>query len=164
MEFSSFLADILATIVGGISLTCLFFVTKEKIFPIPDITGRWYIEVTTINSAYRPYDNMVLRYVIMIWREGNILKGSAEKIYENSLNGEQEYVGIHRTRALLEGYFEKNYLSRDKVCLHAVEKGHGRESTNFYELIVNSKLEMTGKFQSMVADQDGTVRCQKEPF
>lgn len=164
MDFNSFWADILATIVGGISLTCLFFLAKEKFFPIPDVTGRWYIEMTTVNSAYRPYDKMVLRYVIMIWREGNVLKGSAEKIYEKSLNGEREYVGKHRTRAMLEGYIEKNYLSKDKVCLHAVEDGHGRESTNFYELSVNSKLEITGKFQSMVADQDGTVKCQKKPF
>ena len=164
MDFNSFWADVFATIIGGVSLTCLFFVAKEKLFPIPDITGRWYVEMTTMNSAYRPYDGMVLRYVMIIWREGNALKGSAEKVYENSSSGILEYVGKHRTRALLEGYIEKNYLSKDKVCLHAVENGHDREFTNFYELLVNSKLEMIGNFQSTVADQDGSVRFQQEPF
>lgn len=164
MDFNSFWADILATIVGGITLTFLFFVAKEKVFPIPDVTGRWYIEMVTVNSAYRPYNDMILRYVIMIWREGNALKGSAEKIYEKSSTGEREYVGVDRTRAVIEGYIEKNYLSKDRVCLHAIEDGHSRQSTNFYELSVDSKLEMTGAFQSMVANQAGTVKCQKAPF
>ena len=164
MNFDSFWADIVATLVGGVALTFLFFFAREKLFPVPKITGRWYLEMITVNTAYNPYKNMVLRYVLMIWREGNIIKGSAEKKYENSSTGEREFVGDNRTRSVIEGYIEKNYLGKDRVYLHSVENGHGRESTNFYELIVKSDLEMIGVFNSMVANQDGTVVCKRVPF
>ncbi|WP_144821609.1 hypothetical protein [Marinobacter piscensis] len=164
MNFDSFWADIIATLIGGIGLTFLFFFAREKLFPLPDVTGRWYLEMATVNTAYNPYEGMILRYVIMIWREGNILKGSAEKIYENSSTGEREYVGENRTRAVIEGYNEKNYLGKDRVYLHSIENGHGRESTSFYELLIKSDKEMIGAFNSMVANQDGTAKCQREAF
>jgi hypothetical protein len=164
MNFDSFFADIIATLVGGISLTFLFFVAREKLFPVPEVTGRWYMEMVTVNTAYKPYDDMILRYVIMIWREGNTLKGSAEKIYENSSTGKRDFVGQNRTRAIVEGYIEKNYLGKDRIYLHSIEDGHGRESTNFYDLLVTAESEMIGAFNSMVANQDGTVKCQREPF
>lgn len=164
MNFDNFLADIIATLVGGIGLTLLFFVAREKVFPLPEITGRWYLELVTVNTAYNPYKGMTLRYVIMLWREGSVLKGTAEKIYEISSTGEREYVGENRTRAKIEGYIEKNYLGKDRVYLHAVENGHGRESTNFYDLLFKSEAEMIGAFNSMVSNQDGMARCQREPF
>jgi hypothetical protein len=164
MNFDSFWANIIATIVGGISLTFLFFYAREKLFPIPDIIGKWHLEMVTVNTDYNPYSDMVLRYVIMIWREGNNIKGSAEKIYEHSSTGEREFVGKNRTRAILEGYIEKNYLGKDRVFLHSVENGHGRESTNFYDLIITSDSNMIGAFNSMVANQDGKVTCKREPF
>ena len=164
MNFDSFLADIIATLVGGVVLTLLFFLAREKLFPIPNITGKWYLEIKTLNTSYNPYKDMVLRYVIMIWSEGNKIKGSAEKIYENSSTGEREFTGKDRTRAIIEGYIEKKYLSKDKIYLHTVENGHGRESTNFYDLLCKSDLEMIGTFNSMVANQDGTATCKREPF
>ncbi|WP_337842025.1 hypothetical protein [Rheinheimera sp.] len=164
MDFGSFWADIIATLVGGVGLTFLFFFAREKLFPIPEVTGRWYLEMVTVNTAYNPYKDMILRYVIIIWKEGNIIKGSAEKIYEISSTGEREYNGNDRTRAEIEGYIQKNYLGKDRVYLHSVENGHGRQSTNFYDLLVKSESEMIGAFNSMVANQDGTVKCQREPF
>lgn len=164
MSFDSFWVDVIATLIGGICLTLLFFVAREKLFPVPEITGRWYIEMVTVNTAYNPFKGMVLRYVVMIWREGNVLKGSAEKIYEDSSTGERDFVGKNRTRATIEGYIEKKYLGKDKIYLHSIENGHGRESTNFYDLLVKSESEMIGAFNSMVANQDGTVMCQREPF
>lgn len=164
MDFGSFWADIIATLAGGIGLTFLFFLAREKLFPVPSITGRWYLEMVTVNTAYNPYKDMVLRYVVIIWKEGNSLKGTAEKIYENSSTGERDFDGKNRTRSVIEGYIEKNYLGKDRVYLHSVENGHGRESTNFYDLLVQSESKMIGAFNSMVANQDGKVVLQREPF
>jgi len=50
------------------------------------------------------------------------------------------------------------------LLLHMVEDGHGRESTSFYELLVDSGKGMSGEFTSMVADQTGTTTWQREPF
>jgi hypothetical protein len=168
MNFDSFLANIIAniiaTLIGGVALTFLFFLAREKLFPIPNVTGKWYLETTTRNTVYIPYNGMVLGYVIMIWSEGNKIKGTAEKIYENSSTGEQTFTGKNRTRATIEGYIEKKYLSEDKIYLHTVENGHERESTNFYNLLCKSDLEMRGTFNSMVADQDGTAVCRRKEF
>jgi len=164
MNFESFIPDILVTLLGGILLTLLFFWAREKLFPLPDITGRWHMEMTTINTSYNTFRNMVLRYVVIIWRDGNQIQGSVEKIYENSSTGEHDYVGKTRTRGVVEGCIEKKYLGKDKLLLHVVENGHGRESTNFYDLIVNSSESMKGVFNSMVANQDGIVLFQREPF
>lgn len=164
MTFDSFLSDVLATVVGGVALALLFFWTKEKLLPLPTITGRWYFQITTKKTTYKPYDGMILRYVALLWREGHRIEGTVEKIYENSSTGEREFVGKNRTRGIVAGYIEKNYLGPDKVYLHVVEDGHGRESTNFYELTSLHDGAMDGSFMSMVADQSGLVRWQRSPF
>lgn len=164
MSFASFLSDIVATIIGGIALAVLFFFAKEKWFPLPKLTGRWYLEQTTENSVYTPYTGMILRYVVMLWREGGRVDGTAEKIYEKSSSGERQFVGTNRTRAIVSGYVEKKYFGKDKIYLHVVENGHGRESSNFYDLTLIDADVMLGTFSSMVADQDGYSRWQRIPF
>jgi len=164
LNFDSFWADVAATLVGGAFLALLFFWFREKIVPLPKVTGRWYFEIHTDQTAYNPYRNMVLRYVAMLWREGHRVEGTVEKIYENSSTGEREFVGQNRTRGKVEGYIEKNYFGKDRLCLHVVEDGHGRESTNFYELVADSSDIMRGNFSSMVANQTGTVTWQRNEF
>jgi hypothetical protein len=159
-----FTLNILSTVIGGILLALLFFWLREKVFPIPDISGRWYLQMKTVNTSYNPYNNMTLRYVVMLWREGNSVQGTVEKIYENSSTGERDYIGENRTRGVANGYLEKNYLINDRLFLHVIENGHGRESTNFYDSIVFSSSKMNGVFNSMVANQDGETIWQREPF
>lgn len=160
----NFLYSFFATVLGGSALALLFFWLKEKIFPLPAVTGRWYFEIRTVNTTYIPYKGMALRYVGMLWREGKCIKGTVEKIYENSSTGERNYVGANRTRGVVDGFVEKNYFSKDRVVLHVVEDGHGRESTNFYNLTVISKDNMIGDFSSMVANQDGDAVWQRDAF
>lgn len=160
----NFLYSLFATVIGGGILAFLFFWVREKVFPLPQVTGRWFFEMHTVNSAYNPYKGMILRYIAILWREGNRIEGTVEKIYENSSTGEREYEGKNRTRGVVQGYVQKNYFSKDRVVLHVVEDGHGRESTNFYDLIVISDDEMAGSFSSMVANQDGEVKWQRNEF
>lgn len=164
MSFDSFWADLIATIVGGVILAVLFFLAKEKLFPLPKLTGRWYLEQTTQSTAYASYAGMVLRYVVMLWREGNRVEGTAEKIYENSSTGERTFTGENRTRATVTGYVEKKYFGKDRIYLHVIEDGHGRESTTFYEITADCAETFHGNFSSMVADQNGTVKWQSKPF
>ncbi len=160
----NFLYSFLATVAGGGFLALLYFWLREKFFPLPRVTGRWYFEIRTVNTTHNPYKGMVLRYIAMLWIEGNCIKGTVEKIYENSSTGERSYVGTNRTRGIVDGFVKKNYFSKDRVVLHIVEDGHGRESTNFYDLIVVSNDKMTGNFSSMVANQDGDAMWQRGAF
>lgn len=164
MNFEAFILNIVATVVGGVILALLFFWARERIFPIPDVTGRWYLEMRTINTSYDPYKSMILRYVAMLWREGNRVHGTVEKIYENSSNGERKFDGKNRTRGVLEGYLEKNYLTKDHLFIHVIEDGHGRESTSVYDMIIRSDRKMDGAFNSMVANQDGETIWQRDAF
>ncbi len=148
MNFDSFMSSTIATVVGGLILALLFFWAREKLFPLPGVGGRWYFEIRTINTAYNPYSGMVLRYVAMLWQEGNRIQGTVEKVYENSSTGEKEYVGTDRTRGVAKGYLEKNHFAKDRLFLHIVEDGHGREFTNYYDIIILSDKEMIGAFNS----------------
>jgi len=164
VDLSSFISDLLATVIGGLVLALLFFLAKERIFPLPNVTGRWYFQLQTEHTIYNPYAGMVLEYVAMLWLEGNIVRGTVEKTEENSSTGKRSFVGKNRTRGIVRGYLQKNYLKYDRLYLHVVEEGHGRESTNLYDIIVGPHGIMTGSFQSMVADQTGAVTWQRSPF
>jgi hypothetical protein len=164
MSFTSFLSDFIATVLGGAIFTFLYFMAKEKWFPLPKITGRWYWQQTTETTAYAPYDGMVLGYIAILWCEGNRVQGTVEKIYEKSSTGERAFVGKNRTRGTVSGYIEKRYLGKDKIYLHFVEDGHGRESTYFYSLTDGTEETMIGTFNSMVADQAGTTKWQRTSF
>lgn len=158
----NFLYSLLATVIGGGILALLLFWLKENIFPLPNVAGRWYFQMHTVNSGYNPYKGMTLGYIAILWRAGNRIEGTVEKIYENSSTGERDYEEKNRTRGVINGFVEKKYFSKDCVSLHLVEDGHGRESTHFYELVVRSNKEMVGSFTSMVANQDGKVRWQRD--
>ena len=154
--------NITSTVAGGAILAFLFFLVREKLCPIPPIAGRWYVEMHTKNTSYKPYEGMILKYEAMLWREGNVIQGTVEKTHENSSAGELEFIGKNRTRGRVDGYIEKNYLSKDRLSLHIVEDGHGRTSTHFHALVCNSKKCMTGTFVSMVAAQDGEAVWQRD--
>jgi len=164
MSFASFWSDFLATVLGGIALTLIFFLAKEKWFQLPRLTGRWFMEQTTQVTAYVPYQGMILRYVVMLSLEGSRVEGTAEKIYENSSTGERTYTGKDRTRSIVSGYVEKRYFGKDRIYLHCVELGHGRESTNFFELTPAAGDELVGTFMSMVAEQEGVARWRRQPY
>jgi hypothetical protein len=164
MNFDSFLSDTVATVLGGTVLTFLFFIAKEKLFPLPDLAGRWYFETSVLETAYKPFEGMVLRYVAMVWQDGPIVQGTVEKIHEKSSTGEREYEGKNRTRGVLSGHIQKLYFSKDRIRIHLVEDGFGRESTIIFDLSSDNDSAMAGSFQSMVADQRGRVEWQRAPF
>jgi len=165
MEFTTFVPDILAAVLAASLFAFLFFLVREKCFGIPDVTGKWYFEIRTDSSLYNPYIGMVLRFVAIIWRDGNRLSGTTEKIYENSRNGERSFIGKYRTRGTIDGYYEQRYFSKmDRVTFHLIEQGHGRQSTYYFDLEMSKTEDPTGEFSSMIADQIGTCRWQRKPF
>lgn len=164
MFLSTVLANFAATVTGGALLAFIFFFLKEKWFPFPDISGMWFFEMITKETGYEGYEDMKLRYVAIIWREGARIYGTVEKIYEDSSTGRRSYVGQHRSRGTVSGHIQKNYFSTDQLFIHVVETGELRESTNFHSLIYSSRNAMTGTFASMVANQKGEVQWQRDSF
>ena len=164
-QFTGFLGNLASTILGGLALAFLFFLGREKWFPLPTVTGQWHVEMRTRRSSYKRYNNMKLRYVAMLWREGNRVRGTAEKVHEDSSTGKRDYIGKDRTRSVIDGHIDKRIFSRDRVTLHIVEDGHGRESTHFHDLTVQrNQQQMKGTFSAMAADSVGEAIWQRESF
>lgn len=161
-DLASFALSVASTVAGGGILAFLFFLLREKFFSLPSMAGSWSVEMRTDRTAYGQYENMVLRYVAMLWRDGSAIRGTVEKIYENSSTGERDYIGKNRTRGKIEGSIDKRYFSKDRICIHIVEEGKQRESTHLHELEMEKTGCMAGTFCSMVADSQGEVIWRKE--
>ena len=155
---------IVGTVVGGLILALILFWMREKLYPPPPVTGRWYFKMCTTVTDYKPYEEMILKYLAIVWREGNNIKGTTEKIHEKSSDGERKYVGKHRIRGSIEGCIEKRYFGKDLVFFHIVEDGELRQSTHFHQLTSISEDEMEGKFISTVANQEGKTVWKKNDF
>ena len=161
----NFFWNVVSAIVSGVLLTLLFFLSREHLFPMPDVSGTWHIETCTIKTTSNPHKGMTLRYTAILLREGSQVKGTAEKVYEHSSTGEREYNDSDRTRAVIEGHIEKQYLwGDDKVSLHMVEEGINRESTHFYSLTLKKDGGMRGYFLWTAANAEGDAVWQRIPF
>ncbi len=163
MTSYDFFSNVGANVLGGIILAFLFFLAKERLCPLKNINGMWHFEMHTEHAGYNNYKGMRLKYVAILWLEGGRVHGTTEKYYENIPNeGERSYVGKGRVRGEIDGYYEKNYLRRDRLFLHIVEDGEKRESTHCHDLIILSEKEICGNFRSTVAKQEGKVRWQRD--
>lgn len=161
MGFETFVSDVVATVIGGVLLAMLFFLLKERAFPLPDINGRWFFELRTKRTEYGPYQGMVLRYLAFLWRQGSQVHGTIEKLHEISSTGERSFVGVNRTRGSVTGCVEKNYSAPDRIVLHIVEEGTARQSSHLQELVMGTTGCMTGTFLWTVAEQSGDVTWQR---
>ena len=159
---TTFLLNVASTVLGGVILAVLFFWARETWFPLPSVTGQWSFQMHTERTNYNPYQDMELRYVAILWREGPNIRGTIEKVHEKSSIGEREYIGSARTRGTVEGHIDKKIFSKDLVHLHLVEDGHGREVTHFHELKIQDDGHMTGRFFSTVADSEGEALWKRD--
>lgn len=107
---------------------------------------------------------MILGYTAVIWKEGNKVEGTIEKIYENSSTGIRNIEGKNRKRSTFQGNQERKYFQSSILNLHVNENAEGRESTTYYELNVKSEDNLDGIFSSMIAEQSGTTIWQRTPF
>ena len=165
----SFLQSIAETFVGGTLLATVFFLVREKCFPLPEIEGRWFIETETIESKFNPYKGMILIHEAMLWREGNAIKGTAEKIHENSERKQGDYIGANRTRSLVGGFVEKRYFGPNRVCLHLTEAGKERESSTIFNLTCKTNwrarktgFSMSGTFIATAGSSSGKAHVRRE--
>lgn len=156
-----FLINSVSAIAAGLVLGAIFFVLKEKMFSAPRLDGRWYVNVTTEKTSYRPYEGMRLKYVVVLCQEATKLFGSSEKIHEDSSARVESLYGKERSRAVVEGFIEKRIFARDRIVFHILEDGHVRSSTNLHQLVL-TRSGLKGKFFSMVADQEGVVSWSRD--
>ncbi|MCY3673900.1 MAG: hypothetical protein OXH65_05740 [Paracoccaceae bacterium] len=155
------LTEVAVTFISGVLLAITFFLVREKCFALPKIEGRWFIETRTVKSDYNPYKDMILIFEVMLWREGNLIHGTAEKVHENSASKQGNYIGKQRTRSEVSGNIEKRYFGVDKVSLHFIDKGPNRDSTTLFELTYR-KSTISGKFDATAGSSNGDVHMRRK--
>lgn len=156
-------ANIIGSVIGGILLALLFFFGKEKWFRLHDIKGEWYFKTETLETGRRLNNGMIQEYIAFIWLEGHKIHGTYEKTFEDSQEFKGPFIGKDRARGVIDGYYEKNYLSSDCLSLHMVENG-SREFTNWHDLHIVSSRKMHGNFTSTAARQKGKAEWQRDSF
>ncbi|CDG54363.1 MULTISPECIES: hypothetical protein [Halomonadaceae] len=159
---NSFVMSTLSTVVGGIALALLFFIIKEKLFPLIEISDHWELTTTTQKTKRNPFKNMKIKYDLILWREDKVIRGTAEKFFEISQTGHKTYYGKNRKRGRIEGYIEKNYFSKDRIIINMTLADFGRESDYLFMLTVKNKNLAQGRFYSMVAEQHGHVELTRK--
>ena len=147
-------------VLSGIILTSIFFWTREKIFPLPDIAGHWAVEMHTDTSDIDKYQEMKVKYEAILWREGAVVRGTIEKTSEKTQHSDstRTYTGKNRTHGDVEGFIQKLYFSsKDRVTIHILEKGEQRNFTHFHDLTtVIGTDSIAGKFFATAANSKGT--------
>ena len=155
------LPSFFTTVLGGLVLGVIFFLLREKCFPLPDISGEWEVYTITHQTSYHKYTNLSLHYKAILLCEGTSIVGTSEKVYEKSLMEELEYTGKNRVRGEIQGSIEKRYFSKDRVKIHTVEHGIERDSTIYHNLKLESKDAMKGEFQTTAADSKGDANWKR---
>ena len=136
-----FITDTAAALIGGLLLTALLFWLGERVFPIPQLSGKWFVQTATESTARRSYEGMLLKFEVFIWQEGASLRGTSEKIYESSSTGRRQYEGVNRVRGTVGGVANRYIFSRDRIRLHVVEtildehSNRHRASTTYFDLV-----------------------------
>jgi hypothetical protein len=160
-SYDTLSSDILATLLGGMLLTLLFFLVREKLSPLPRLSGVWDVTTTTKTATLPQYAHMVITYRVILLQSGRDMTGTAEKVGENVGGVGHTYKGELRVRSVLSGGIEKFYFSRSRVQIHMVESGRKRESTTFFQLSIDKKNQMSGVWDSTAADSSGVTSWVK---
>jgi hypothetical protein len=146
------------TVIGGVLLAPLFFFVREFVVPLPALSGCWTFETETESTSYNPYKGMKLTYRVMVWQEGCVICGSAEKVAETAQGVTRTYTGKYRPRADVRGYLTKRYLGKSSVVLHFKEQGEIRESSAVQTLQISNNNNLEGQYASTAADSSGRVK------
>ena len=148
------LYDVLATITGGIILSFMFFIFSDYVSTIPNLNGKWRVKLEIANTEYSKYENLKIYYDVILYQKGYEVYGTGEKVMEVNQDT-LKYIGQRRVRIEVQGYIDKNYLSKDALIIHTIEEGRKRESTTFYDLIKFDEDYMSGNFISTIANTSG---------
>jgi hypothetical protein len=153
---------VLAGLCGGLALAGALFWLGERVFPIPRMGGRWFVQTFVEDTARKQFGGMYLKYEIIIWQEGPAIRGTAEKIYESSSTGRRQYEGHNRSRGEVSGYASRHVFLSNRAELHMLETGSQRTFTSYFD-VVSPKgsllLRLIGK-DPRLRNSDGLIQEQ----
>jgi hypothetical protein len=156
--YSEFWPNLAGTVAGGFLLSFAFFLLKEWVFPVPNLTGVWECELITGTTDYRPYEGMKLWYRVSILQSGTEISGLGELHRESSSVGDRSYEGSSRRKVEITGCVTKRILRPDLIHLAWSEEGQLRTfSSVFFLHISGSRTSggLWGRYVSTAANSRG---------
>lgn len=155
---------IIGTILGGSFLSLIYFILYEFIYRIPDLSGKWEFEETTLKSSYNPYKNIKVKYLVILRNEGKNIFGSGERISEINQNENFSYKHKNRINIQIQGHIQKKDFGNDKIIINYSEEGLIRKSSTYHKLELNSKNNLQGVFSKTAANASGNSNWNKKEY
>ena len=143
-----------------------FFITlwfiKEKIYYIPDISGKWEMILTYKKADYNPYKNMKVKYIMFINQNNNHISIKGEKYFEElNDNTNKEYIGHEKTFSEYDGYIKRSF-SNHTLILNIKENGQERIVVGQLKLNITAPNSlMNGVFNRQDAQSSGIAILNK---
>lgn len=158
--------DLFTSITAGIILAILFFVIRDYINSRNNLSGKWIMYETIMDSDYNPYLGMKLLSTLNILHIDKGIIGSGEKISETTiLEGEKTYPSQARVKYLIDGGFEWKLFGKSRFkFLYKYENKESREISCFVSLKKVGKNRLEGWFISEAANSSGTITLIKKDF
>ena len=163
---STFIVNALSSIVAGVVLASLFFILRERIDPLSYIAGEWHCERATETTTQAAYNYRKIRYKVVLLQREDTIQGTIETVLDHSYDRTVFLSGRDRIRGEIEGYLDDNFwlFGKDRLFLHGTENNNGQKATHFYEMCIEPRGVMAGRFRSTMAEQSGKMECRRVTF
>lgn len=155
---SQYWPNFAGTVSGALTLSILFFLLKERLFSLPQITGIWEVQLITAKTAYRPYEGLQLWYRVTLIQTGAAFTGVGELDREHSVQQVLEHRKSGRRPIEIRGMIEKRFTKADLIHVLWTEEGVDRKFSNVFVLNVSGSKTcggLWGRYASTAAESSG---------
>lgn len=155
---SQYWPNFVGTVTGGVTLSFLFFLLKERLFSLPQVSGIWEAQLTTASTSWEPFKGMRLWYRITLIQSGSIITGVGEINREDSAKGFYEYKANGKRRIEIKGTIEKGFTKSDVIHIMWIEHGQNRQFSNVFKLNLSgtkNQGDFCGDYVSTAANSKG---------
>tara|TARA_R100000750_G_C2342911_1_gene94969 strand:- start:904 stop:1539 length:636 start_codon:yes stop_codon:yes gene_type:complete len=162
------------SLVAALVTAVVIFTIREFFNRAANYSGVFHTKSSATSSAYNPYRNLITFHTLILYSDGYIISGTSEKTGDMTPEACNDFEGVGKSRGVITGRVERNYIRSSVLHLHIIEKGELRDSTiymlvkidryRFFGLIFKRFIPFSGEFYSTAANTKGTVLCGREAF
>lgn len=153
--------NVVGSLISAILIALVFSLWNDYIYKNDQLDGYWRVEYETAESSYQKYIGLKTYYDFVIGQNGNVVKGTGEKVAENLSGKYFEYENGKRTHLDFTGSITYKVFSKNKLDLIYKENGRKRSSSTILNLVITSKDKMVGTYISTIAASKGKVTFTK---
>ena len=145
----------LITTVGVISAAIIGNWDRIRKWPPPvDLSGTWYVQTTTKETSYKPFEDLVLRYKILLTHDEKGITASGNKIGEVCDEKVMAYSGKLKTPIQLTGSLGKDAFGVTEVRFNGQEGSpQGNSYGTAFQLRMLTDSQMLGTFSGIIAKE-----------